>query len=145
MEIKSSALNLSISGVHTFNNEIDYKIKMLLSDLLANKMKRNKKENEEFGKVEDDGTGKTNLFLSMTGTVDNPVIKYDRKSAVEKIKQDFKKERQNLKTILREEFGWLKKDTTSTNKKQKPKEKDDKFIIKWDEDAKDEKPDKDDF
>ena len=41
------------------------------------KSKSYKKENDEFGEVADDGLGRTNIFLSMTGTIDNPVIKYD--------------------------------------------------------------------
>ena len=137
MEIKSSALNLSGSGVHSFNNELDYKIKILLSDLIAKKARKEKKENGEFGVIEDDGLGKTSLFLSMTGTLDNPIIKYDRKSAVAKVKQDFKVEKQNLKKILKEEFSWIKKDSATTNKKQEAKRQNEKFIIKWDENEKD--------
>ena len=49
MEVNSNALNISISGSHTFNNEIDYRFKVLLSDLLAQKARKAKKENEEFG------------------------------------------------------------------------------------------------
>ena len=88
MEIKSSAINVTTSGTHTFDNKIDYKIKLSLNELLAKKAKKAKKENNEFGEVADDGLGRTNLFLSMTGTVDNPIIKFDSKSAIQKIKQD---------------------------------------------------------
>ena len=35
MEINSSALSLIISGKHYFNQEYNYKISLLLSDLLA--------------------------------------------------------------------------------------------------------------
>ena len=138
MEIKSSALNITCAGRHSFDNEIDYHIKVLLNDLLSKKAKKAKKENEEFGVVEDDGLGKTTLFISMTGTVDNPIIKYDRKEAVTKIKDDLKQEKQTLKTILREEFGWFKKDSavTKDKKKEQKKDEEDKFIIKWDEDEK---------
>jgi hypothetical protein len=45
---------------------------------------------------------------------------------------------------LREEFKWFKKDTSSV-KKEKPKD-DGKFIIKWEEDEKEEgKKEEDDF
>lgn len=145
MEIKSSALNLSCSGVHTFDNGIDYKVKILLSDLLFQKAKKDKKENAEFGVEEDDGLGQTNLFLSMTGTVDNPIIRYDRKSAVAKVKQDFKTERQNLKKILKEEFGWTKKDTLLSGKKQKVKIESEKFDFQWDENGKEKLTKDDDF
>ncbi|MES2395151.1 MAG: AsmA-like C-terminal region-containing protein, partial [Bacteroidota bacterium] len=55
MEIKSNALNFTTSGTHTFNNEIDYKIKLSLNELLAKKAKKAKKENDEFGEIADDG------------------------------------------------------------------------------------------
>ena len=140
MEIKSSAINVTTSGTHTFDNKIDYKIKLSLNELLAKKAKKAKKENNEFGEVADDGLGRTNLFLSMTGTVDNPIIKYDSKSAIQKIKQDLKVEKQTLKAILKEEFGLFKKDTTLQNKNKTPKKDQSKFIIKWDDaDKKEEK------
>jgi hypothetical protein len=150
MEIASSALDITISGDHTFDHDIDYKFKIYLPELLSKKSKKAKKENEEFGVVEDDGLGLW-LFLSMTGTVQDPIIKYDKKSYVQKIGEDLKKEKQTLKAILNEEFGWFKKDTATTtqNKKQvknKKKEKfdDDYFIIEWDEDAEDALLDEDD-
>jgi hypothetical protein len=139
MEVKSSALNVYVSGTHTFKNEINYKVKLSLNELLSKKAKKAKKENEEFGEIADDGLGRTNIFLSMTGTVDNPVIKYDSKSAIQNVKQDLKVEKQNLKTILKEEFGLFKKDSTLGNKK---KEEDTKFTIKWEEADKKEEPKK---
>jgi hypothetical protein len=148
MEIKSSAIDIIASGEHTFDNVIDYHIKLLLSDLMAQKAKKAKKENEEFGIVEDDGLGKTSLYVLVTGTVDNPVYKYDAKGVKAKIAVGFIKEKQNLKTILNEEFGWFKKDTAVKAKtieqktKLKPKDKkkenlkkqeEGKFIIEWED------------
>jgi len=153
MEIASSVLDITVSGDHTFDHEIDYNFKIYLPELLSKKSKKAKKENEEFGVVEDDGLGLW-LFLSMTGTVQEPSIRYDKKSYVQKIGDDLKKEKQTLKVILNEEFGWFKKDTTTSTQKKKPiknnkKEKfnDDYFIIEWDEDAEDSvlEEDDDDF
>jgi hypothetical protein len=140
MEIASSVLDITVSGDHTFDHEINYKFKIYLPELLSKKSKKAKKENEEFGVIEDDGLGLW-LFLSMTGTVQDPIIKYDKKSYVQKIGEDLKKEKQTLKAILNEEFGWFKKDTTITKKNDKKNKKetfgDDYFIIEWDEDADD--------
>jgi hypothetical protein len=130
MEIKSNALNITLSGKHSFKNEIDYHIKLSLSQLLAAKAKKAKKENEEFGQIADDGLGRTNIFISMTGTTDKPIIKYDSKSAMDNVKQDIKVEKQVLKGILKEEFGWFKKDS-SIQKKNKAEET--KFKIEWDD------------
>ena len=40
MEIKSSALSLFVSGTHTFEQEIDYNIKLLLSELMSNSFRK---------------------------------------------------------------------------------------------------------
>jgi hypothetical protein len=137
MEVKSNAISIVASGTHTFNNVINYKFKLSLNELLSKKAKQAKKENDEFGEVADDGLGRTNIFLSMTGTIDNPVIKYDSKSAIQNVKQDLKVEKQTLKVILKEEFGLFKKDSSLNKKTLK---EDPKFIIKWDEaDKKEEK------
>lgn len=133
MEVKSNAISIVASGTHTFNNVINYKFKLSLNELLSKKAKQAKKENDEFGEVADDGLGRTNIFLSMTGTIDNPVIKYDSKSAIQNVKQDLKVEKQTLKVILKEEFGLFKKDSSLNKKTFK---EDPKFIIKWEEEDK---------
>ncbi|MBA3971385.1 MAG: hypothetical protein H0X46_04460 [Bacteroidetes bacterium] len=133
MEVRSNAINITASGTHTFNNEINYKVKLSLNELLSKKAKNAKKENDEFGEIADDGLGRTNIFLSMTGTVEKPIIKYDSKSAIQNVKQDLKVEKQSLKAILKEEFGMFKKDSTLSTKKS-PGEA--KLTIKWEEDAK---------
>ncbi|MFH1004662.1 MAG: AsmA-like C-terminal region-containing protein [Bacteroidota bacterium] len=144
MDIHSSAMDITLSGVHTFNNDIDYRIKVLLSELLSKKARKAKKENEEFGVVEDDKSEKMNLFLSMTGTVNNPIIKYDRQGVKEKMKQDIALEKQTLKQILKDEFGWFKKDT-SLIIKGKQKKDEEKFIIKWDEEKEEQKNKDEDY
>lgn len=133
MEVKSSALTITTSGTHSFNNEIDYKVKLSLNELLSKKAKQAKKQNEEFGEVADDGLGRTNIFLSMTGTVEHPVIKYDSKSAIQNVKQDLKVEKQTLKSILKDEFGLFKNDSTLNAKDKVKKEDQAGFKINWEE------------
>lgn len=123
MDITSSAISISASGIHDFDNQVEYHLKLLLSDLMARKAKKARKDVEEFGVVEDDGLGRTSLFISMTGPIDNPVIAYDGKGAREKIKQDIVKEKQSVKQILREEFGLFKKDSTLDRKRDDSKKK----------------------
>lgn len=152
MEIKSSAIDIIASGEHTFDNVINYHVQVKLSDLLAQKAKKAKPENEEFGVVADDGLGKTSLFILITGTVDNPVYKYDAKGVKAKLVIDFIKEKETLKTILNEEFGWFKKDTSviknkeiNKNQIKSPvknkeennlkKQEENGFIIEWEEDS----------
>lgn len=80
----------------------------------------------------------------MKGPLDNPVIKYDIKGAKEKVKEDVRSEKQTLKSILYNEFGWFKKDST-LNKNQIDKKNGEKFIIKWDEEEKQDKKEDEDF
>jgi hypothetical protein len=49
MAIQSSAFNINASGTHDFNNHFDYHLKVLLSEVLASKARKKKKQNQEFG------------------------------------------------------------------------------------------------
>lgn len=123
MDIKSSALELLLSGKHTFENVIDYHIRLYLNDILFKKAKKSRKNDEEFGEVETDKEGRSKIFLSMTGTVDDYKIKLDRKALREKWDSDIKSERENLKELFKIEFG-----------KKKEKEKSPVDIgIEWEE------------
>jgi hypothetical protein len=70
--------------------------------------------------VQEDGRGGSNLFLLVTGTSDNPKVKYDMNSVKNKIKEDFKKEKFVLKDILKKEFG--PKDGKNKNEDNPPKD-----------------------
>ena len=129
-------MNLSFSGSHTFNHDIDYRIKVLLSDLLANKARKAKKENTEFGIEQKDDSRKMALFLKVYGTVDKPKFAYDKIGLTEKVKEDIRVEKQNLKSILKDEFGLYKKDSTVKvpEKTVKPTQ----MQFEWEENKKDE-------
>jgi hypothetical protein len=131
MDINSSAFNITTSGIHGFDNYFEYKIKVNLSEILARKARKAKKENEEFGVVENDGSGGTSLYLAITGTPDNYKIRYDKKEAGIKIKNDLQNEKKVLKSILKEEFGFFKKDTVG-NKLHNSKQEN-TFILDWGE------------
>jgi hypothetical protein len=129
-EIASTALNLTVSGKHAFNNDIDYHMSILMSELLAKKPGKKKELDEELRYVENDPENSRTIFIRMTGNMDNIKIAYDRKAAKEKIKDDIKKEKQNLKMILKEEFGLFKKDTVLKNPADDRRKKaDQKFVV----------------
>ncbi len=133
MEVKSNALDFTMSGTHTFSHEINYRFQVLLSDLLWRKAKKEKKENEEFGIVQDN-SGRTMLFILMTGTVDKPVFRYDSKGVKGKIVSGYLNERASLKEILKEEFSRKKTEQDSIQAKEelirKQTEKGN-FVIDW--------------
>ena len=119
MDIHSSAINISGNGVHDFDNNIDYHLQLLLSDVLGSKVKRH---TSEFGEIQDDGLGRSKLFLSMRGTVDDPHFSYDRKAAGDKLKTDIAQEKRNLKGMLKQEFGLYKNQPSVQIEKPKKKE-----------------------
>lgn len=98
-EIKSNAVNLIFSGEHHFDNTVDYHFKINLRRLLANKF--NKSGREQY--IENDPYDGLNVYLSMSGNLSNPAIKYDKASAAAKIKDDWKKEKDVLKTLFSKE------------------------------------------
>jgi len=130
MEVNSSAADLSVNGKHSFDNDYEYHVKILLSEILSKKIKKNKSNVTEFGVVEDDGLGRTSLLLKIVGKGEVAKVGYDMKAAGTEVKNNIKKERQTLKTILNQEYGWYKNDSTV---KQKTEVKKSRFKIKWED------------
>ncbi len=112
--IHSNALNLEFWGEHGFDYSIEYHFQLLFSVILAS---RRKHKEDEFGVLSNDPANRRSAFIIMTGTVDNPILKYDKKGLKEKIKADLHEEKQALKNLLKEEFGLFKKDSVHTKKK----------------------------
>ncbi len=128
MEINSSAVDLGIYGKHMFNGNYEYHVRLFLSQILSGKAPR-KSPNNEFGIVEDDGYGRTSIFLKLTSKEGVDAVNFDMEASKSEVKQSLKQEKQSLRSILNEEYGWFSKDTTAvTLKEQKPK-----FRINWEE------------
>jgi hypothetical protein len=103
MQIRSNVTTLQISGTHTFDQQIDYRIVAPL---------RNKRKIDitEAGNALEEDNGQMKLFLKITGTTDNYKVQYDGEAFRKKIASDLKKEVQELK------------DAFKTKGKQKQKE-----------------------
>ena len=138
MEIKNSALDFKCSGSQTFAGKLDYHIQLRWKDILDKRNKEKRKEEEEFGEISDDGKSRL-LFIKIGGSTEKPVISYDKKGLVKKIKNDIRQEKGNLKKLLNDEWGWFKKDSTVIKaKREKAKEASKPsggtpFKIKWDD------------
>lgn len=130
MDIKSSALTVEASGIHGFDNSIDYKFRLLLQELLTRKVRNQDPELfEEHGVIRKEGL-ETSLYLTMVGTVDDFTIKYDRQGLKEKIKDEIQAEKKEVITLIRDEFkGEQKPDTSKTTPI-----KESGFTFEWDED-----------
>lgn len=126
MQVRSSAADLSVNGKHDFNNTYEYHVKMLLSEILSKKARKNKALRSEFGEVEDDGLGRTSVFLKIEGTGKESKVTYDLKAAGSQIKSDIKRERENLGKILDEEYRHKSTYPSDSKPASKPR-----FRIKW--------------
>jgi hypothetical protein len=134
MDINSSAFGLTGSGLHGFDKNFTYKVKVSLSEILSKKAKKPDKKENEFGVIEDDGLGRVYIYLIIEGSDQGTEVRYDRRGAVQNIKDQFKDEKKELKEMLNEEFGLFKKDSTLGG--VKAYDKDSGFIMEWDEDLK---------
>jgi hypothetical protein len=130
MDVKSSAADLSINGKHSFDNDYEYHVKIQLSEILSKKIIKPKPNTTEFGAIQDDGLGRTSLLLKVENIGERVKVSYDIKAAGNKIKKDIKAERQTLKKILNEEYGWFRNDSLAG---QKPAASKPRVRIIWEE------------
>ena len=95
MEVKSNVTTIQLSGTHTFDQRIEYRVVAPL---------RNKKKidpDEAFGAIEEDGSGNAKIFLKITGTTDVYDVSLDKDAVKKKITSDLKKEVQELKDAFK--------------------------------------------
>jgi len=95
MEVRTNVTSIKVSGTHTFDQRIDYRI---IAPLRNNK---NINYSEAKEALEDDGSGQSKLFLKITGTTDNYSVSYDTESVKKKIVSDLKKEVLELKEAFK--------------------------------------------
>ena len=116
MEIKSNALSMIISGYHNFNLEYNYKIKMLLGQILAKTFKSNNIDYNNDELI-------TNVQLRMSGDEDNFDIKFEKLKIKEHIKTGIKQEVKTIKDIIKEDIIDKKQEIVN----------DDEIEIEWDD------------
>jgi hypothetical protein len=130
MEVNSTNFDLIASGTHDFDNNFNYKIKVRLSEALYKRAKKSQNQMDEYGIIETEGSRKISLPLTVKGNIDNYKISYDTKQAAVNMMQNLKNEKQQLKSLLNEEFGLFKNDSINIMKKGYNKK--DNFLIEWD-------------
>lgn len=108
MKIQSSALDIEVGGEQHFSGKIDYALNFNIKQVLQ----KGKVKETEYGYIEDDGRGGKIIFLLISGTVDNPVVKLDKIRSRKNTKDEIKKEIQITKAVLKEDFGLFKGDTS---------------------------------
>lgn len=124
MEIKSSALSVFLSGTHTFNQEINYDVTLLLSELLSTSFRKKNTKITEFGEEKQDGKIFNTIYFKMTGNTENPKISLNKIRFMEDVNNSLKKEKATITNIIKE-------DLLKTQEK-KEKETGQKIEIEWD-------------
>jgi len=122
MDIKSSAMDITLAGWHDFDDNIDYHFSFRFREL------KTIPEYTEFGKVEDDGLG-WKIYLSMAGNIDDPVYSLDKDYRNATIKENMAEEKATVKSILKSELGLFKKDSTVKQIDKEEKSKAVEFIM----------------
>jgi hypothetical protein len=95
MEIISNAYHIYVSGIHTFNQDINYHFRIPLDQF------RSPDRDSRYGEIEDSGSGPPNLFLKMQGTAKDYDVSFDSNAVKDKIKSDLKEEGNELKNLLK--------------------------------------------
>jgi hypothetical protein len=104
MEIKSSALSVFLSGTHTFNQEIDYEVTLLLSELLSTSFRKKNTKITEFGEEKKDGKIFNTVYLKMKGNTDDPKISLNKIRFMEDVNNSVKKEKETIINIIKEDI-----------------------------------------
>ena len=130
MDVKSSAADLTVNGRHSFENNYEYHVKVLLSQILSKKRRSAKKINTEFGPVKDDGLGRTAMLLKVENNGEEVKVSYDIKAVGQEINNNLKSEKKVLRQILDEEYG---RNEASAKPTSQPVQNKNRFNITWEE------------
>ena len=95
MEVRTNVTNIKISGTHTFDQVINYR---LVAPLVGRKRFA---DNQAEGAIENDESGETKLFLKITGTTSDYKVGFDTDAVKKKIVSDLKKETRELKDAFK--------------------------------------------
>lgn len=135
MYVGSSVMGINVEGVYRLNETMDYHLDFNINELL---LKDKSKVDSDDYSWNEDGNG-VRVFLHMYGSVHIPTIEIDKER-----KKNFKlgnrtEEKKELKSALKNEFGWFEDDTTLIKQEKKIE-----FEIEWEgsEGAKDSIPKK---
>lgn len=104
MEVRTNVTSIKISGTHTFDQRIDYR---LIAPLRNNKNVISFQAKEA---LQEDGSGQSKLYLKIIGTADDYRVVYDTESVKKKIATDLKQEVKELKDAFKNKGTQEKKE-----------------------------------
>lgn len=117
MFIQSNALNMEVSGTHTFDHDINYNVKINPMQIIASKLK---KHNRTRRPQKDQRGGLIQWHYTIRGTVDDYVVNKN-KSAVQDNFVTSKYKKDKIRSVLEDSFGAFDLNSSvATNVKKKP-------------------------
>jgi hypothetical protein len=131
MLIVSSAFEITLSGIHSFDYSFDYRLRVALSDVLFNKAKRKKKEMEDY-LVMENNVDETIIPISIIGNPDDFKVNFDSKKAFYMIREKIRQQGSEMKDPL---GGTIQDEPNAQRSNQQP-------IIEWDKAPTDASPKK---
>ncbi len=126
MEINSSALNLLLQGRHSFDQQIDYSIRLALKDVIGKKRK-DKKTDLDNWIVEVETTDQPYIWVHVGCSIADPCLTLDRELLKQGVKKEWKQQGEDIKNIF-------KPDKNTTPKKDPTKGE---VIFEWNEEEPD--------
>lgn len=134
LDVVSDAANLTFSGTHTFDNEVNYLLNIDLSDFLSRRRAQRVKEESEFGVVETEKS-RVRLPLSIKGKLPDVEVKYAMSEAKKGAKERLKENRKEFKAALDEEFSFnrQKRNDRKVEQERTKRRENGEFILDLDE------------
>ncbi|WKN45914.1 AsmA family protein [Tunicatimonas pelagia] len=104
MVVQSNLSDITVEGIHTFDNHIDYHFDVPMRSIhlrSAKARERSAQRKKYFGEVASDNAAPTKLFLKAQGTVEDYKISYDIPAAKVQFKENLAAEKQELKEVMK--------------------------------------------
>lgn len=132
MSIKSSALSLRLQGEQYFDSRFQYRLQLSLSDLLFNRW-RSKEQNLEKEVYEEGGSTGGSLYLIIQGDSTDVSVSFDKRALAARYQQRVQREKEELQTLLNEEFNWGEKKDPRTQTPNATNTPTKRYTIEWEE------------
>lgn len=122
MQIQSTAMDIEVSGTHSFDNTFEYYFNIYVSDLLAKKSKRTKTNEGSFTYIQRNNSKHFRIPLAMKGNSEDFNVELNKKQARENFSQSLQKQKLQIKAALHKEFQQHELEIEQLQQVEKPNE-----------------------
>jgi hypothetical protein len=112
---------MEVQGRHTFDNQIEYNLKINVTKLFFGK---NKIDRKQFENAEDDSKGGINMYVTVYGDASDPKYKFSKSTVGTKVNDGLKNQKKEIKEIIKRQ-----KDKTKNNQNNNNND----YELQWDD------------